>query len=248
MPLSRVLPQVLFDVRQLSDPTDQGFGLMGVQLVIDNMEAVSPRAESPPQLADGSTDASRDVAGHQIPAHDEGTRPMLHILKFPPLDLARASGKPGCLRSSACTLVNSSVLAVTSPCSARSVTSSYTIQMALTCSSRSESWGGVSQYRIRCGWRSLFQQASCVPRRDLLDVPSCHPFVGDFSSRPLADGTLFGLGASHRHQLADLLGGNLAPPSRVRDITESVLHREICKRDGLQRKPAFAPGRHRLHV
>lgn len=63
-----------------------------------------------------------------------------------------------------------------------------------------------------------------MPRGDLLDDSSCHRFVGNFAFGTLADRTLFGLLACHRDQLADLFSGDLAPPSRARKITESVLH------------------------
>src|SRR2546421_300273 len=87
-----------------------------------------------------------------------------------------------------------------------------------------------------------------MPRRDLVDDPSRHRFVGNFSSGPLADGTLFGLLAGHRDQLAGLLSGNLALPSRARNITEPALHREICQCNALQSKPACAPGTHRFYA
>src|SRR5919206_2137566 len=87
-----------------------------------------------------------------------------------------------------------------------------------------------------------------MPRRDLLDDPSRHRFVGNFSSGPLADGTLFGLLTGHRDQLAELFCADLAPPAGARDIAESVLDGEICQRDSLQGEPAFAPGARRLHA
>ena len=87
-----------------------------------------------------------------------------------------------------------------------------------------------------------------MPRRDLLDDPARHRFVGNFSSGPLADGTLFGLFARQRDQLADLLCTDLALPTGAWDITESILHREISQRDALQAKPACALGTHRLHA
>src|SRR5690349_13877415 len=87
-----------------------------------------------------------------------------------------------------------------------------------------------------------------MPRRDLFDDPSRHRFVGNFSSGPLADGALFGLLAGHRDQLAGLLSGNLALPSRARDITEPVLDFEIYQCNTLQSKPACAPGTHRLYA
>ena len=67
----------------------------------------------------GSTCRSQDLSGDDIAAEDEGARSMPHILEFPPLDFARSQGSPGCLRSKACTPVNSSVLTVCSPCAAR---------------------------------------------------------------------------------------------------------------------------------
>ena len=73
-----------------------------------------------------------------------------------------------------------------------------------------------------------------MPRRDLLDDATSHHFVGNFSSGPLANGTLFGLLAGHRDQLAALFCADLAPPARSRDILESVLDFEISQRDGLQ--------------
>src|SRR5437879_4876669 len=87
-----------------------------------------------------------------------------------------------------------------------------------------------------------------MPRGDLLDDPSRHRFIGNFSSRPLADGTLFGLLTGHRDQLASLLCADLASPAGAWDITESVVHREIGQRHALPGKPAFAPSTHRLHT
>src|SRR5436190_14129939 len=87
-----------------------------------------------------------------------------------------------------------------------------------------------------------------MPRRNLLDDPSRHRFVGNFSSRPLADGTFFRLLTGHRDQLANLLCADLAPPTGARDIAESLLHREISQRNALQGQPTFAPSTHRLHA
>ena len=87
-----------------------------------------------------------------------------------------------------------------------------------------------------------------MPRRDLLDDPSRHRFVGNFSSGPLADGTCFGLLAGQRDQLAGLFCADLAPPAGARDVTESVRHRQICQRTSLQGQPALAPGSYRLHA
>jgi len=87
-----------------------------------------------------------------------------------------------------------------------------------------------------------------MPRRDLLDDAASHHFVSNFASGPLADGTVFGLLAGHRHHLAGLFGSDPAPPAGARDIPEPVLHREISQRDHLQGQPAFAPGTHRLHA
>ena len=69
-----------------------------------------------------------------------------------------------------------------------------------------------------------------MPRRDLLDDPSRHRFVGNFSSGPLADGTCFGLLAGQRDQLAGLFGADLAPPAGARGITESIRHRQVSQR------------------
>ena len=70
--------------------------------------------------------------------------------------LPGASGKSGCLRSRACTPVNSSVLTVASPCLAKTSACWYTWQMARVVTSLYSSSGGVNQYRLRWGFRSPF--------------------------------------------------------------------------------------------
>src|SRR6266853_1301342 len=89
--------QVFFQTRQVSDPTDQGLGLMRVQPVTDDMPATGLQIGGDHGLqmrqeigfgASGSTGRSQDAACYDIAADDEGARAMPHILKFSPLDLA----------------------------------------------------------------------------------------------------------------------------------------------------------------
>src|SRR5260370_10164988 len=87
-----------------------------------------------------------------------------------------------------------------------------------------------------------------MPRGDLLYNAASHHLVGNFAPGPLADRTVFGLLTGHRHHLSNLLRGNLAPPAGARNVTESLLHRQISQCDVLQGRPAFAPGAHRLHA
>ena len=84
----------------------------------------------------------------------QGARPMSHILKFPPLHPPRSQRQARVLAFER--LHARQLVCTHGPCSARAVASAYAIQMALICSSRSTSSGGVSQYRIRCGLRSPF--------------------------------------------------------------------------------------------
>ena len=101
--------QILLESRQVSDPADQGLGLMGVQLVTDHMPAsrlglgchhgLQMRQEIGLGPS-GATGGSQDVAGHDIAAEDEGACAVPHVLKFAPLDLGRrpAASQDACVR------------------------------------------------------------------------------------------------------------------------------------------------------
>src|SRR5712692_10140452 len=67
----------------------------------------------------GSTRGGQNLSGGDMAAEDECPGSMTDIFEFAPLDFAWSRGSPGCLRSRACTLVNSSVMTICSPCSAR---------------------------------------------------------------------------------------------------------------------------------
>src|SRR5712692_2061828 len=68
----------------------------------------------PRRSATGSDELSAD----HIPTQDKGAGAMTNVFKCAALHFSR--GKPGCLRSRACTPVSSSVLMVRSPCLATS--------------------------------------------------------------------------------------------------------------------------------
>lgn len=91
--------QVLFDARYLRSLVSQGFGLVRVQLVIDNMPTAGFRTGRDHRLqmrqkiglrACRSTARSHDLARHDITPDDQGASPMLPALKFAPLDLSRS--------------------------------------------------------------------------------------------------------------------------------------------------------------
>jgi len=63
-----------------------------------------------------------------------------------------ARGRPGGVRSSACTPVNSSLLTIRAPAAARAGAAAYRPQTAATFGARSGAGAGVSQERRRCGW------------------------------------------------------------------------------------------------
>ncbi len=87
-----------------------------------------------------------------------------------------------------------------------------------------------------------------MSRRNLLDDASCHHFVGDFASRPVADRALLRLLAGHRHHLAGLLRRDLRRPSWTGDILQALAHRHVFQRDRLPADPAHAPTAHRIHA
>src|SRR5687767_11062824 len=125
--------------------------------------------------------------------------------------LPGASGRPGCLRSSAWTPVNSSVLMVRSPRSARLGASWYAALMAATLGANSTSGAGVSQYRTRWGLSAPdFKQARRVARGDPLNDAAFDDFVGHLPGGPLADRArgLRGRLAGQGDDPADLVRGD----------------------------------------
>ena len=76
---------------------------------------------------------------------------------------------------------------------------------------------------------SFFQQVRCMPRRDLLDDPSCHRFVGNFALGPLGRwGCLWVCSDAIVINWERLFSGDLASGARSRQITEPVSHDRIC--------------------
>src|SRR5436305_1366953 len=89
--------QVKIDPRTLRNPTHQRFGLMGVEIVADDMPARGfwvgghHRLQMRQKIglrARGSTRRSQDRAGDDIAADDQAARAMADVLEFAPLDFA----------------------------------------------------------------------------------------------------------------------------------------------------------------
>ena len=157
--------------------------------------------------------------------------------------LPGASGKPGCLRSSAWMPVSSSVVTMRSPWGASAGAARYRPQMSATLPSNWASSGGVSHERTRCGWRSPFEQARGVAGRDLLDDAALDDFVGQFATSPLADGALR-VGRRLTGQgddLGDLLGGDADGRAGAGRIGQAISHGQVLQGGGLQDQPAGAP-------
>jgi hypothetical protein len=66
-----------------------------------------------------ATGRSQQLSGNHIATEDEGARTMRTYSNSRRSTFPEANGSPGCLRSSACTPVNSSVLTICSPSAAR---------------------------------------------------------------------------------------------------------------------------------
>ena len=120
-----LLAQVRGQARRLRDEAHQGLGLVGVEVVDDEVPARGGRVGRDDALDVGeevglgagrAAGRGDDLAGGHVAAEDEGAGAVADVLELPPLDLARAAGgRPGCLRSSACTPVSSSVLTIRAP-------------------------------------------------------------------------------------------------------------------------------------
>src|SRR5260370_27015916 len=89
--------QIVIDPAELSHPAHQGFGLMGVQIVADDMPAgglwigCDHRLDVGQKIGfgpSGATDWCQDLAGDDIPADNEGAGAMPAVFELPPLDFA----------------------------------------------------------------------------------------------------------------------------------------------------------------
>src|SRR6266567_4644265 len=89
--------QIVIDPAELSHPAHQGFGLMGVQIVADDMPAgglwigCDHRLDVGQKIGfgpSGATDWCQDLAGDDIPADNEGAGAMSDVFELPSLDFA----------------------------------------------------------------------------------------------------------------------------------------------------------------
>lgn len=99
MPRSPLTPKSVSMPGELGDPVHQRCGLMGVELVTDDVPASGLRIGGDDGLqmgqeihlgAGGSTSRGHDLAGDDIPAHKKAAGAMAHVLAFTPLHFARS--------------------------------------------------------------------------------------------------------------------------------------------------------------
>src|SRR6266487_6403448 len=85
-----------------------------------------------------------------------------------------------------------------------------------------------------------------MPRGNPLDDAALHHFFGNLVSRPVRDGTFFGLLARQCDQLTELFCRNLRGSPRPGEITESFDEGEVLQRELLPAEPAHTPGTNRV--
>lgn len=88
---------ILLNPFQISDPAHQGFRLMGIEVITDNMPTRDVRISGDDRLgmrqensfrARGSTKRSHKVARHDIAAENEAAGAVPLVLEFTSLDMA----------------------------------------------------------------------------------------------------------------------------------------------------------------
>ncbi len=122
-------PQIFLDPTELGHPTDEGFGLMGIEVVTDHMptRGLWVGGKHCLQMGQkiflrscGSTERSHDLSADDISTQDKGPCAMTEIFEFASLHFPDGQRQAWMLALEGLNPVNSSVLTVRSPCLAPS--------------------------------------------------------------------------------------------------------------------------------